>query len=257
MFNWFSLVFKYKEKKSPDILGKFPESVHVKSFPERRYLWTSRILVICAIFSCCITIMLAMIIYLLLPQRGAIPKFIKEITQESSLDYIPQNEVFIDAEKLLAEKVIERYIILRNEFPTNYTQMMSQWQKGSEFHSLTTEQEFLSFSSKLNFEQLSVFISKKITRTITIDKIIATPNNLWIAYFTATTQAGENSKPVEGYWKAYIRLQTDRSEAGYQDIKPNNPLRIKVAHYSAGYRGSNAPSESTKELAKKNALNEE
>ncbi len=257
MFDWFSLVFKYKEKKSPDILGKFPETVHVKSFPERRYLWTSRVLVICAIFSCCITIALTMVIYLILPQRGAIPNFIEEDFQESSLEYMPQNELLVEAEKLLAEKVIERYIILRNEFPTNYTQIASQWQKGSEFHSLTTEKEFLSFSSKLDYKQMITFVDKGITRTIRIDRIISTPNNLWIVYFTAITQTGDDSNPIEGYWKAYIRLQIDRSEVGYQDIKPDNPLRIKVAKYSAGYRGSNAPSESSKDLAKKNALNKE
>lgn len=256
MSNWFSLIFKYKEKKSPDRLGKFPEAVHVQSFPERRYLWTSRVLVICAIFSCCVTIILAATIYLLLPQRGATPNFIEEKAQESSLEYIQENEVLIGVEKLLAEKIIERYIILRNEFPTSYSQMLSQWQKGSEFHSLTTEDEYDKFSKKLDFEQMSIFISQNITRTITVDKILSTPNNLWIAYFTATTQNGKGSNPVKGHWKAYIRLQYDRSETDHKGISPNNPLRIRVAKYSVGYRGSDAPTETSKELAKKSALGE-
>ena len=69
MFDIFHTIFKYKEKESPDVLGLYPERVHVTAMPERRYLWTSRILVIIASMSICINIMLASTIYLLLPQR--------------------------------------------------------------------------------------------------------------------------------------------------------------------------------------------
>ena len=59
-------VFKYREKQSPDKLGLYPEQVHVQAMPERRYLWTSRFLVITACLSICLSMMLAMTIFLLL-----------------------------------------------------------------------------------------------------------------------------------------------------------------------------------------------
>ena len=40
MLDIFQTIFKYREKKSPDQLGFYPEKVHVSAMPERRYLWT-------------------------------------------------------------------------------------------------------------------------------------------------------------------------------------------------------------------------
>ena len=59
MFDIFNTVFKYKEKSSPDKLGVYPERVHIKAMPERRYLWSSRVLVIMAVFSICLNMILA------------------------------------------------------------------------------------------------------------------------------------------------------------------------------------------------------
>ena len=73
MLEIFNTVFKYKEKQSPDQLGFYPERVHVNAMPERRYLWTSRVLVILACLSICLNMMLAATIYLLLPQRTVQP----------------------------------------------------------------------------------------------------------------------------------------------------------------------------------------
>ena len=66
MFEIFNTIFKYKEKQSPDQLGLYPERVHVEAMPERRYLWTSRVLVILSCLSISFNMMLAATIYLLL-----------------------------------------------------------------------------------------------------------------------------------------------------------------------------------------------
>ena len=76
MFDIFNTVFKYKEKSSPDKLGVYPERVHIKAMPERRYLWSSRVLVIMAVFSICLNMILACTIYLLLPQRSSAPRLL-------------------------------------------------------------------------------------------------------------------------------------------------------------------------------------
>lgn len=71
------ILFRFREKKSPDKLGLYPEAVHIDAMPERRYLWTSRILVIVGAISMSVTIMLACTVYLLLPQRGARPRLLQ------------------------------------------------------------------------------------------------------------------------------------------------------------------------------------
>ena len=71
----FSLLFKYKDKKSQDKLGFYPEKIHVPAFPERRYLWTSRLLVICAVLSICVNIAIISVLYILIPQKKSMPIF--------------------------------------------------------------------------------------------------------------------------------------------------------------------------------------
>ncbi len=71
MFDIFQTIFKYKEKVTPDKLRFYPEKVHTNAIPERRYLWTSRFLVIFSCISISISMMLASAIYVLLPQRQA------------------------------------------------------------------------------------------------------------------------------------------------------------------------------------------
>ena len=73
MFEIFHTIFKYREKESPDKLGLYPERVHVNAMPERRYLWTSRILVILAAISMSINMMLALTVYLLVPKERVSP----------------------------------------------------------------------------------------------------------------------------------------------------------------------------------------
>ena len=111
MFDIFQTIFKYKEKASPDKLGFFPEKVHVEAMPERRYLWTSRILVIISCMSICFSMILACTIYLLLPQRGAYPRLLQTNPHFSQLELTERQERSIPVQDLLAEKYIEEYII--------------------------------------------------------------------------------------------------------------------------------------------------
>ena len=69
MAGFISTLFRYRDQRSPDRLGLYPEKYHIKAFPERRYLWTSRVLVILAVVNISLTIILSMTIYLLLPSN--------------------------------------------------------------------------------------------------------------------------------------------------------------------------------------------
>jgi hypothetical protein len=92
MLDIFQTIFKYKEKRSPDKLGFFPERVHVGAMPERRYLWTSRLLVIVSCMSICLSMILATTIYLLLPQRGAYPRLLQTNRHFSQLELTERQE---------------------------------------------------------------------------------------------------------------------------------------------------------------------
>ena len=93
MIEIFHTLFKYKEKESPDQIGAYPERVHVEAFPERRYLWTSRLLVMFSVLSICFNMMLASTIYLMLPQLSVYPTFYSINDYFSQIEVVQKREV--------------------------------------------------------------------------------------------------------------------------------------------------------------------
>lgn len=107
--------FGYKERKSKDKLGRYPEKVHIMAMPERRYLWTSRILVIFSCLSLCLTIMFASTIYLLIPQKHSAPRLLKIDNKFNSLQLVENFETNILVTDLVADMMVAEYLELRNK----------------------------------------------------------------------------------------------------------------------------------------------
>ena len=106
MFEIFNTIFKYKEKQSPDQLGLYPERVHVEAMPERRYLWTSRVLVILTCLGISFNMMLAATIYLLLPQRTVYPRLFQINKYFSMLEQVQPAEINYPVSDLITEEHI-------------------------------------------------------------------------------------------------------------------------------------------------------
>lgn len=130
MFEIFNTIFKYKEKQSPDQLGLYPERVHVEAMPERRYLWTSRVLVILSCLSISFNMMLAATIYLLLPQRTVYPAPVsnQQIFQHARTGAAA--EINYPVSDLITEEHITEYIMLRYIVTSDYDELITRWAKG-------------------------------------------------------------------------------------------------------------------------------
>ena len=144
----FHTVFKYKEKKSPDKLGLYPERVHVDAMPERRYLWTARIFVILSCLSICLSMMFASGIYLLLPQRGARPLLLQVNKYFSVLEPIQPTEKNVPAMNLIAERYIEEYVAQRHIITDDIDELMYRWGKGSTIYWLSTSSVYHAFAGR-------------------------------------------------------------------------------------------------------------
>ncbi len=251
MPEWFALIFRHKDIKSPDVLGKFPLDVQIEAMPERRYLWTSRIMVICGVFSLCITIMLAMTIYVLLPQKGSSPSLFEEQEYNSSLRPASPAEVFTDAESIMTEEAIHRYIKLRHEIPRSYAQMAARWSTDSEFYQLSTLGAYQQFVYKMDYDRMARLMAQKMIRNVDIKWVKQLTKNLWAAEFETVTTTRNHPSPAVAVWRAYIRVT-------FEDFNPDtdkntylhNPHGFKVKHYSVGYAGNGRNSESYLQSAK-------
>ncbi len=251
MPEWFSLLFRFKDKKSPDVLGKFPLDVHINAYPERRYLWTSRIMVICGVFSLCITIMLAMTIYLLLPQKVSKPSLYEAQEYNSSLRLVQKAEISASPEDLLTENAIRRYIILRHEIPYSYADLAYRWDTTSEFYQLSSLGAYQQFIYKMDYEQMAKLMAMKIVRQVNVEWVRQLTNDLWAAQFTTMTTAKTSSKPVKAVWRAYLRVVFEEyNDDTEKNVYSHNPHGFKVRRYSVGYAGNGETSESYMQSAK-------
>lgn len=251
MPDFFSTLFRYREKKSPDKLGLYPERVNIEAMPERRYLWTSRILVILAVFSICLTIMLAMTIYVLLPQKTSKPELFSENKFFNQLEKVQPAERFAQAMDLITEENIEKYIKLRHEIPQSQAELMYRWNTSSEFYQLSSTGVYQDFIFQMNSEKINSFITMGLVRDVVIQWIRPINNQLWQAQFITSQKTDKNPKTLNSIWRAYLRIDYVDITDENKGLFSLNPFGFKIRRYSLAYLGETKESENYLEIAKK------
>ena len=124
-------LFMQKDANTRDQLGAYPERIHVRALPERRYLKTARILTLATVISLLLNIALSFVIMYMSPQmtteivtdsRSQIyqaDKFFKEIKA------VPGRTVRLNPTRLSVEAEMVRFVrelftVLPNENDMNY-----------------------------------------------------------------------------------------------------------------------------------------
>ncbi|MBQ9732506.1 MAG: hypothetical protein IJV97_05435 [Alphaproteobacteria bacterium] len=241
-------VFKYREKQSPDKLGLYPEQVHVQAMPERRYLWTSRFLVITACLSICLSMMLAMTIFLLLPQRRAIPSLLQTNHYFSQLELSDWHEKLILAGDLIAEQLVREYIILRHVISNDYDEMVNRWAPGRKLYWLSSASVYSNFKNNDVPTNLKLFRDQALIRMVEIEWMRPVSRGLWHVQFITMDYFKGKGKPQIHIWRAYIRgMFTD---INYENVyqRMHNPFSFLIVNYSLSYLGT--PDEAESYLSK-------
>ncbi len=257
MLGIFDTLFRYREKKSPDKLGLFPEAVDISAMPERRYLWTSRILVILSAVSISLTMALAATIFLLLPQRGSSPRLYRTNPYTYKLERIASIEQSIGVQDLVTEQHIEQFLKLRHEIPESQAKLYETWSDNSKLYWLSSFTVFGDFKKKATFTQINDFIIKGMKRKIEIDWIRPLTQSLWETQFRSIITLASQEKPYVLIWRAYLRIKYETIPEEKTDYWQNNPFGFKVTHYSLAYIGTPEKSagylEAAKEATTKNS----
>jgi len=246
----FDTLFRYREKKSPDKLGLFPEAVDISAMPERRYLWTSRILVILSAISISLTMALATTIFLLLPQRGAKPNLYRTNADTYKLERIRPSEQSADMQNLITEQHIEQYLKLRHEIPESAAELYELWSEYSKLYWLSSFTVFGDFQKKATFTQINDFIVKGIKRKVEIDWILPLTRTLWESQFRTIVTVPQREEPYVLIWRAYLRIEYENIPEEKDDYIQNNPFGFKVMRYSLAYLGTPEQSSGYLEAAK-------
>lgn len=250
MLGIFNTLFRYREKKSPDRLGRFPEMVNIEAMPERRYLWTSRVLVILGVLSMCLTMMLAMTIYVLLPQRRTAARLITSNKYFSELENVEPLEKNARVSDLITEQHIEKYIKLRHEIPKSQADLLYRWSPDSEFYWLSSIGVFQDFSSKATYDVVSGFIKQGLVREVEMEWARPVNGNLWQVQFHTINTTPQNPEPLVIVWRAYIRVEYIDVDLDERRGLKENPYGFKVRNYSLAYVGKPSQPRSYLETAK-------
>lgn len=250
MFDIFKTIFKYKEKESPDKLGKYPEAAHVNAMPERRYLWTSRILVIISSISISLSMMLASTVYLLLPQRGAAPYLLQTNNYFSQLELTQKAEKTVPVQDLITEQYIEEYINLRHVISNDYDELMSRWAAGSQLYWLSSRMVFQSFAANDVQNNILQFRMRGLMRLVEVEWIKPMTRGLWHAQFITLDYYPGEEKPVINIWRAYLRVVFTDINFYNKEQRVMNPFGFLVLNYSLSYMGTPDEPESYLNTAK-------
>ena len=255
----FYTLFKYKEKAQKDELGYYPEKVHVRAFPERRFLWTSRFLVVISCLSICVSMILSSILSILLPMKrtGVVPLRIDYNRYQVTRIY--PSEVRVYAGDLVVESLIAKYITIRYTIDDDYDKYRNRLSPGSFFDAVTSEDtlHYFEFTEKPYFDLLQ---RKGVRREIKINSIYPVSYDFWQVRFTTIDTAPD--LPVEEFmelmkvntasainppkqgdplitkWIATIRMKFNIHKDDDRDRALINPFGMSITSYDLSYMGN-------------------
>ena len=250
MLDLIKTVFKYKEKQSPDKLGLYPEAIHTNAMPERRYLWSSRLLVIFAAISICVNMMLASTVYVMLPQRTADPVLFGKDYTFPQFTVLEKNEKPITVADLLSESFIEEYIMLRHAITADYDELVARWQQGSHFYWMSSNAVYGSFASTDMYNNINSFKASGLVRLVEIEWIKPMSRGFWVAQFITMDYYPNEQTPIINIWRAYIRTILAPINYENRSLREKNPFGFLVTNYSLSYIGTPEDPQSYLETAK-------
>ncbi len=250
MLDLFKTVFRYKEKESPDKLGLYPEAIHTQAFPERRYLWSSRLLVIFASLSICLNLMLVSGIYVMMPQRSAFPMMFVHNRSFSQLEPIDRQERPIAAIDLLTESFIEEYILQRHVITADYDELMARWGRGSRLFWMSSRKVYQDFVSNDINNNINSFKMRGLVRLAEVEWIKPLSRGFWQAQFITMDYYPGETKPIINIWRAYLRAMLAPIPYENKSLREQNPFGFLVTNYSLSYVGTPGDSETYLQTAK-------
>ncbi len=251
MFDILNTLFRYKDKKSPDELGEYPIKVHIEAFPERRYLWTSRLLVILSGLSICFNMILVLTIYLMVPSIKVQPQFFNINKYFSQIERVQPRVLRYPVPDLITEQYIRQYLYIRYTIGNDASTLVEQWRIGSPLFWYSAPNVYSDFQSGELQSNIASF-KKGMRRAVIIQWIKPLASGLWQTQF-ATYEVTNGSEPSVVYWRATIRVAYTALQFPNKEDKILNPYGFIVVSYSLAYHGAEGDKESYIDAARRKA----
>ncbi|OPZ77554.1 MAG: hypothetical protein BWY78_00964 [Alphaproteobacteria bacterium ADurb.Bin438] len=252
--NTFSKMFEISEQQTNDVLGAYPEKVHVSAFPERRYLKTTRNLTIFSIISLSVTILFASILYMLIPNIKTEVKLITKDRQMTGLKFIEPYEVRENPISLYLEKLVNDYVIMRHEVKSDVDNLINLWvDENSKLNLLTSPlilKDILDEERVTKQKVISSGFTRKVNILWTKPMSVSSVSGIFVVRFeTLDFYYGKPEKDIKT-WEVFVRInrqspikkvepsENEKDYKKYVLMLTHNPLNVKVTNYVISYVGS-------------------
>lgn len=242
--NFFKFLFSKPDESTNDKLGAYPEKVHVRAMPERRYLKTSRTMTLTASALICSCIALTSVVYLLSPLLRAEPLLMAIDKRFYKLEPVQSSVVRTHANELLLETYIQEYIRLRYTYISDIDTMNERWGERSHFYWFSSREVYQAFAALKDAKIQQIL--NGLTSEVQIRFVQKIFGSLWVCEFDIIEYRPEEEYPTRTRWRAYL-------EAGYRPrAYPNRDEQIKnsidfiVLNYNVGSRGLHENSKDSK-----------
>ena len=266
MLDIFYTLFKYKEKAKKDQLGYYPEKVEIKAFPERRYLWTSRFLVILSCMSICLNMILGSVLIAMLPAKKMAIYPMQMDEELHQINRMSKDETTVFAgdlvtESLLAQYITERYTIENGSDRTLFLDKLKMQHGEKGFVSLASNEEVLRIFEATERTYAEFLQQNGIKRQVKIKRIYPVSRDFWQVRFQTIDTAPDMSvedfmeimkininkvvtplkqgEPLISNWIATVRMQFNFSKYENKDLGLRNPYGLTVISYDLSYQGNN------------------
>ncbi|MBR5598511.1 MAG: type IV secretion system protein [Alphaproteobacteria bacterium] len=241
MANLFYTLFKYKEKAQKDELGNYPEKVDVPAFPERRYLWTSRFLVVISCLSVCFSMFLGSVLCIMIPQKEAKIMPLQIDYNAYQVTRMENSEFQAYAGNLVTESVVAQYITKRYTITDDMEEQRERF-GANEFLFLASNDEVWEEFERTERPYFDYLQQKGVTREVEIDKVYPVSFNFWQARFYLIEKDSNRGETIKSKWLASIRMTFDFSRYDNKDLGLKNPFGTSVEVYNLSYLGNNIKS---------------
>ena len=236
MFDLFYTLFKYKEKAQKDELGYYPEKVNVKAFPERRYLWTSRFLVVISCLSMCFSMVLGSILCIMIPQKNATIMPLQIDYKKYEIFPMQYAEYNAFAGNLVTESIMAQYITHRYTIGDSFEELTNRYSENEFFYLASSEEVFNEFKNteRPYFEMLQ---KTGVRRKVIIEQSYPVSFNFWQVRFKTIDTYTKGDKIVISRWMASIRMTFDFSKYDKKDQGLKNPYGTSVTIFNLSFLG--------------------
>lgn len=229
-------LFKYKEKDLKDELGYYPEKVNVSAFPERRYLWTSRFLVIFSCISMCITMILGCVLCLMIPQKKSMVMPLQIDYKKHEIIRMQYAEYNAFAGNLVTESVMADYITQRYTIGDELEELANRYSENEFFYLASSEEVWREFETteKPYFEMLQ---KTGVRRKVLIEQSYPVSFNFWQVRFKTIDTYPDSDEQVVSSWMASIRMTFSFTKYDNKRQGLKNPYGTSVTIYNLSFLG--------------------